>query len=344
MFFQVMINLSKFKTKISFLLMLGLMVSCQTVQITSNNPQINTKLMTDNIILRFLRQEILFGSAKYQLKPDTRNIGNNKAINLYDQNDIKALSITMDKQFEGHRDDWLRIGEQNQRWELANKDNPIYLSKKPIYIKYNFKITEHDTKDTGGTFFQIIANNNKSRILPWLKLKYYGDQVQLDLNLVKEVFWLTGDPENTNFDKKSYRFKLGHFKDFTDFRTLKLKILPSENNNGEIIAWIDDKRIFELYGPNFTIGNAYSFKLGYYRWLDYKENVETGHLIIKSFGYHKNCKLVLTGSECEYLSKTRESRASVPNKVSYWRSHEHGKKITKTIRYKKKIPNFYIIN
>ena len=31
------------------------------------------------------------------------------------------------------------------------------------------------------------------------------------------------------------------------------KILASKKENGEIIGWLDDKRIFEIYGPNFTI-------------------------------------------------------------------------------------------
>ena len=321
---------------------ISILSGCQTDQVISNNPKDNKLLTNEQSLMRFMRRDILFGAAKYHLIPDTRNIDNYKAISFSNINEKNSFTITMDKKFEGHDDDWLRIGEQNQRWELANKDNPIYLSRKPIYIKYKFKISDHSPNGTGGTFFQIIANNNKSRILPWLKLKYDNNKVQIDLNLVKEVFWLNGDTENTNFDKKSYRFSVGDFADFKESRTFKFKILPSRGRDGELIVWLDNKKIFELYGPNFTIGNAYSFKLGYYRWLDFQNNVETGKLTINSFGYHKNCNIVLSISECEYLPQMKFSSTSVPYRLSHWRSEEHGKSVTKVIKYTKKIPDFVI--
>ena len=116
----------------------------------------------------------------------------------------------------------------------------------------------------GGSLFQVIANKGNSRLLPWMKFQYSDNRLAHQINFTKEVFYLQGDPDNTNFDKIGYKFYLGNVKDYKDYRTLSLKILASKKENGEIIGWLDDKRIFEVYGPNFTIGNGYTFKWGFY--------------------------------------------------------------------------------
>ena len=36
-----------------------------------------------------------------------------------------------------------------------------------------------------------------------------------------------------------------------------------------LIAWLGNKKIFEVYGPNFTIGDGYTFKWGFYSCLLY---------------------------------------------------------------------------
>ena len=146
---------------------------------------------------------------------------------------------------------------------MANAKKPRKF-KKPVYVKYKFKLNEFPIKNNlGGSLFQVIANKGNSRLLPWMKLQYSDNRLAHQINFTKEVFYLQGDPDNTNFDKIGYKFYLGHVKDYKDYRTLSLKILASKKENGEIIGWLDDKRIFEVYGPNFTIGNGYTFKWGF---------------------------------------------------------------------------------
>ena len=142
-----------------------------------------------------------------QLKNDTRSISSKKALSIYEGSDGKAVKITLDPEFKGHKDDWDRTGERNQRWEVANKGKQMGL-KNSVYIKYTFKVSDFNPGRTGGSYFQVIANNNKSRLLPWMKIQYDGFEVFLTLALTREVFYLSGDLDNSNFDKISSKFIL----------------------------------------------------------------------------------------------------------------------------------------
>ena len=87
---------------------------------------------------KFLKKEILIGKAKSEMKNDTRSISKKKALSIFEDADGKAIKITLDTKFKGHKNDWERTGERNQRWETANKKKPRKF-KKPVYIKYTFK-------------------------------------------------------------------------------------------------------------------------------------------------------------------------------------------------------------
>ena len=141
---------------------------------------------------KFLKKEILIGKAKSEMKNDTRSISKKKALSIFEDSDGKAIKITLNTKFKGHKNDWERTGERNQRWETANKKKPRKF-KKPVYIKYTFKLNDFPTHPAvGGSFFQVIANKGNSRILPWMKTQFYGDKIVHQLNFTKEVFYLKG--------------------------------------------------------------------------------------------------------------------------------------------------------
>ena len=292
---------------------------------------------------KFFKNEILFGLAKKQLKNDTRSISSKKALSIYEGDDGKAIKITLDPEFKGHKDDWDRTGERNQRWEVANKGKQMNL-KNSVFIKYVFKLSKFDPGRTGGSFFQVIGNKNKSRLLPWMKIQYDGFEVFLTLALTKEVFYLSGDLDNTNFDKMSYKFYLGTLHDFRDFRTIDIKIIPSKSDNGEVILWLDGEKKVELYGTNFTIGNAFSFKLGKYKFFNGTpaSSVQTSSLFIKKFGYDKNCEVILSPDQCNYSSSSRQSYSKLFGSNNSRRDSDHGKKIAKSVKFKKELPGFNI--
>ena len=220
-------------TKKLFLILLSLTL-VSTYSHASENPY------------KFLKKEILIGKAKSEMKNDTRSISKKKALSIFEDTDGKAIKITLDTKFKGHKNDWERTGERNQRWETANKKKPRKF-KRPVYIKYTFKLNDFPTHPAvGGSFFQVIANKGNSRLLPWMKLQFRGNSVVHQLNFTKEVFYLKGDPENSNFDKVSYKFPLGTIDQFKNYRTISFKILASKDDNGEIIAWVDDKKVFEV--------------------------------------------------------------------------------------------------
>ena len=113
-----------------------------------------------------------------------------------------------------------------------------------------------------------------------------------------------------------------------------------KKENGEIIGWLDDKRIFEVYGPNFTIGNGYTFKWGFYRWLEQMslETIPTQSVTVKEFGFSDKCEEILDKDKCSYSSDKKVSVSHVRFKKSYWRDKTHGKKISKTIKWNKPLP------
>ena len=289
---------------------------------------------------KFLKKEILIGKAKKELINDTRSISKKKALSIIEDNNGKAIKITLDTKFKGHKDDWKRTGQRNQRWEMANAKKPRKFEK-PVYVKYKFKLNEFPIKyGLGGSLFQVIANKDNSRLLPWMKFQYSDDRIAHQINFTKEVFYLKGDPDNSNFDKIGYKFYLGYVEDYKDYRTLSLKILASKKDNGEIIGWLDNQRIFEVYGPNFTIGNGYTFKWGFYRWLEQMalDKIPTQSVTVKEFGFSDSCEQILDEGKCSYSSGTRESISYVKTKKSSWRDSTHGKKISKSIKWDKPLP------
>ena len=300
---------------------------------------INVSYSKDNPY-KFLKKEILIGKAKKELVNDTRSISKKKALSIVEDENGKAIKITLDTKFKGHKDDWERTGERNQRWEMANAKKPRKF-KKPVYVKYKFKLNEFPIKNNlGGSLFQVIANKGNERLLPWMKFQYSDNRLAHQINFTKEVFYLQGDLDNTNFDKIGYKFYLGHVKDYKDYRTLSLKILASKKENGEIIGWLDDKRIFEVYGPNFTIGNGYTFKWGFYRWLEQMslKTIPTQSVTVKEFGFSDKCEEILDQDKCSYSSNDKESVSYVRFKKSSRRDKTHGKKISKSIKWDKPLP------
>ena len=132
------------------------------------------------------------------MKNANRSISKKKALSILEDADGKAIKITPDTKFKGHKNDWERTGERNQRWETANKKKPRKF-KKPVYVKYTFKLNDIPTHPAvGGSFFQVIANKVNSRLLPWMTLEYRGDSVVHQLNFPKEVFYLQGTHETFN--------------------------------------------------------------------------------------------------------------------------------------------------
>ena len=293
---------------------------------------------------KFLKEKVLLGKASSELKNDTRSISKKKALSIFEDIDGRAIKITLDAKFKGNKKDWERTGERNQRWEMANKKKPRKF-KKPVYVKYTFKLDDFPMHPSvGGSFFQVIANEGNSRLLPWMKLQYRGNEVLHQLNFTKEVFYLKGDPENSNFDKVSYKFPLGNIDQFKNYRTLSFKILASKKNNGELIAWIDDKKVFEVYGANFTIGDGYTFKWRFYRWLKdvFLNETPTQFLTVKEFGFDDKCEKILDQDKCTYESKSKESVSYVRYRKSSFRMPTYGKKITKSIKWTKPLPEIKI--
>ena len=59
---------------------------------------------------KFLKKEILIGKAKSEMKNDTRSISKKKALSIFEDADGKAVKITLDTKFKGHKNDWERTG------------------------------------------------------------------------------------------------------------------------------------------------------------------------------------------------------------------------------------------
>ena len=82
---------------------------------------------------KFLKKEILIGKAKKELVNDTRSISKKKALSIIEDKNGKAIKITLDTKFKGHKDDWKRTGQRNQRWEMANAKKPRKFEKPVSY-------------------------------------------------------------------------------------------------------------------------------------------------------------------------------------------------------------------
>ena len=80
---------------------------------------------------KFLKKEILIGKAKSEMKNDNRSISKKKALSIFEDSYGKAIKITLDTKFKGHKNDWERTGQRNQRWETANRKKPRKF-KKPV--------------------------------------------------------------------------------------------------------------------------------------------------------------------------------------------------------------------
>ena len=61
---------------------------------------------------KFLKKEILIGKAKKELVNDTRSISKKKALSIVEDENGKAIKITLDTKFKGHKDDWGRTGRK----------------------------------------------------------------------------------------------------------------------------------------------------------------------------------------------------------------------------------------
>ena len=52
---------------------------------------------------KFLKKEILIGKAKKELTNDSRSIPKKKALSIYEDEDSKAIKITLDTKFKGNK-------------------------------------------------------------------------------------------------------------------------------------------------------------------------------------------------------------------------------------------------
>ena len=105
-----------------------------------------------------------------------------------------------------------------------------------------------------------------------------------------------------------------------------------------------NKKSFEVYGPNFTIGDGYTFKWGFYRWLkdSFLNETPTQSLTVKEFGFSDKCDEILDQDKCSYLSENKESISYVRYRKRNHRSNTYGKKISKSIKWTKPLPEIKI--
>ena len=66
----------------------------------------------------------------------------------------KLLKITLDPEFKGHKDDWDRTGERNQRWEVANKGKQMSFKKFCLYKIYLLSLVNLTQVEREGHFFK----------------------------------------------------------------------------------------------------------------------------------------------------------------------------------------------
>ena len=57
---------------------------------------------------------------------------------------------------------------------------------------------------------------------------------------------------------------------------------------------------------------------------------------------NKNCEVILTPNQCSYSSSSRQSYSRLLGSNSSRRDRDHGKKIAKSVKFKKELPGFNI--
>lgn len=274
----------------------------------------------------YLLKEILLGDAKEHLREDRYSISNKKTLSHYEDEYGKAIKIELSTEFKGSNDDW---SSKNQRWELGSNKNPGGLIKinETIYIKYNFKLSSLDKhKNISGTFFQITGNKKKqtyaiNKVYPWIQLRYDYDTENKQHGYLLDLKFLNlKDHKYRN--SKSYSFNLltdsglaVPRENFEQYQTFDFKIVPSLNEEGEIIVWKNGKLMLQLYGRNYWEADAFGFRVGHYRWLeDWKGNIDkapNAYTIVKELGYSSDCYEIFSTEQCEWkpYNNKRKSRS-----------------------------------
>ena len=281
----------------------------------------------------FLLKEILLGEAKKNLVKDRFSIPNKKALSYYEDEEGKAIKIELATKFKGSPDDW---SSKNQRWELGSNKNPAGLISlnEPVFIKYTFKLSSlANHKNIDGTFFQITGNKRGTagavhKVYPWISLRYDYEDDKKSHNYLLDLKYLNlKDHKYRN--SISYKFDLltdsglsVADNEFERFQTYDFKIIPSDNEDGEIIVWKNGKVMLQLYGRNYWEAHAFGFRVGHYRWLeDWKGNINkapNAYTIIKEFGYSSDCLEILSTDQCEWkpYKNKRKSRSKFEFRVS----------------------------
>lgn len=263
--------------------------------------------------LQFLKEEVLFGLAKSDLNKDRDSI-NNAAISVYEGLDGKGFQIEMDTKIRG--------GSHNEkyhhRWELSTDQlQRFYNHDQAMYFKYEFKVPSFENLDLdsgiGGALFQAVGNNTVTRVNPWLALRYYNGDEGFSSGLYLTIKLLNGK-QSRSPGEIEYIAYMGERKKFAEFNTFDFKILPSKNEKGEIIVWLNGEIVFEMYGRNIWGGTSHwSTKIGQYRWwwdyIEYlkgdKDKVPITTSVIKKLGYGKTCEEILEKNQCDYVSESR---------------------------------------
>jgi len=264
---------------------------------------ISAQAADKNKALKFLKSEILGADAQTNMEKSLRAIKQTKKVlSIVDENGEKAVEIKITKKLKGHKDDWNNSQQRSQRWELDTKNKDYIKHGIPLYAKYTFKLD--DKSKAEGSILQTVGTDKKGvPILPSTHIAYWSEED--DDKRVVFSYWLVKrvarpcDEDNLWFDKTTYYFTLGYQKEFKNFNTIAFKYIPSKDKNGELIMWLNDEKIIELFGPNVVVGEGTKFKLGVYRWLNKKSKGPTS-LTIKEFSYSENCEEVLDGEKCNY--------------------------------------------
>ena len=286
--------------------------------------------------LKIFKKEILGGDAKKHMKQSLRQSKPlKKILSVVKDGDDKAVNIRLDVKTKGHKKDWNRKGERNQRWEFDTQKKYAFKINETVYGTYTFKL--NDESNLGGSIFQSVGTDKTgSPMLPSQQIQYRVDgQVVWKTNIVDEVFYFCDDMENSNFQKTDYTFYLGTKNTFKDYRTISFKMVPSDTEKGETIVWLDDKKIIEAYGTNMSVGHGIGFKIGLYRWLEQNplDGIKPTSLSIKKFSYGDKCEEILDSKKCNYKSSSRNSTTTLKYKTKKKRDKEYGK-ICKTIKGK----------
>ena len=59
---------------------------------------------------------------------------------------------------------------------------------------------------------------------------------------------------------------------------------------------------------------------------------------MKEFGFSNKCEEILDQDKCSYVSENKDSVSYVRFRKSSWRDKTYGKKIAKSIKWKKPLP------